>query len=175
MPKSKLQKDQEVKNLEEHFKAAKSAVFVSYDGLNVKDSHELRNILRQEGSSYIASKKTLLKKVLGQTGFNDVNVDEFVGSIGVAFGQEEEVAPARILSKFAKGRDYLKIQGGLLEGKFINAAKVKELALLPGKLELIALTVRTIQAPLSSFVNVLAGNLRGLVNVLNAVKENKNQ
>jgi large subunit ribosomal protein L10 len=89
----------------------------------------------------------------------------------MAFGSDE-VAPAKILVDFAKGKE-MKIYGGLLEGKFITAAKVKELAGLPSKLELIALTVRTIQAPISGFVNVLAGNLRGLVNVLKAVKESK--
>lgn len=173
MPKNKTQKGSEVKNLQEQFASAKSAVFLSYTGLNVKDSQVLRNTLRAEGANLIASKKTLLKKALAESGL-EVNADEFSGSLAVAFGQQEEIAPAKILAKFGKDKEAVKIQGGLLEGKFISAAKVLELAKLPGRLELLAKTVGTIKAPITSFVNVLAGNLRGLVNVLNSIKDSKN-
>ena len=65
------------------------------------------------------------------------------------------------------------ILGGILEGAFISRDKVLALAALPGRLELLAKTVGTLQAPISGFVNVLAGNIRGLVNVLQAVKDEK--
>ncbi len=60
-----------------------------------------------------------------------------------------------------------------MEGKFIDTAMVKKLAALPGKQELFSKIVGSLNAPLSGFVNVLAGNLRGLVQVLNAYKESK--
>jgi len=122
----------------------------------------------------VASKKTLLKKALAESALS-VNADEFTGSLAVAFGlTAEETAPAKILAKFGKDKEAIKIQGGLLEGKFISAAKVLELAKLPSRLELLARTVGAIKAPITGFVNVLAGNLRGLVNVLNAIKDSKN-
>ena len=61
----------------------------------------------------------------------------------------------------------------MLEGAFISAEKVEALAKLPGKKQLLGQLVGTLNAPISGFVNVLAGNLRGLVNILNAVKEKK--
>jgi len=60
--------------------------------------------------------------------------------------------------------------GGILENQWIAADKVKALAKLPGRDELIAKTVSAIKAPITGFVNVLAGNLRGLINVLKAVQ-----
>lgn len=172
MPKTKSQKQEEVKKLKQSFASAKSAVFTSYDGLTVAQSQELRNNLRNEKVKYLACKKTLFKRALEGSKL-DFNPDEFSGSLAVAFGKEDEVAPAKILADFAKDKEALKIQGGILEGKFINASKVLELAKLPSRLELIAKTVATINAPISGFVNVLAGNIRGLVNVLNGIKKSK--
>lgn len=63
--------------------------------------------------------------------------------------------------------------GGILEGKFVDAAAVKTLAKLPGKQELLAKMVGSLNAPLSGFVNVLAGNLRSFVYALNAIAKSK--
>lgn len=173
MPKTRIQKENEVKKMAEGFSQAKAVVLTSCDGLKVSASNELRNLLRAQGVQFVAGKKTLIKRAAAEFAPEiSPEIDSAQGGLAMAFGSDE-VAPAKILVDFAKGKE-MKIYGGLLEGKFITAAKVKELAGLPSKLELIALTVRTIKAPLNGFANVLAGNLRGLVNVLNAVKESKN-
>ncbi len=174
MPKSRSQKEAEVKKITDSLAQAKSVVFTSYDGLTVLDSQKLRGQLRKENVGYLACKKSLLKKALTETGLLAAK-DNFSGSLAVAFTAGDEVAPAKLLAAFAKDKEALKIQGGILSGKFISGAKVLELAKLPSKLELLAKTVRTLQAPISGFVNVLAGNLRGLVNALNAIKDSKNQ
>ena len=67
----------------------------------------------------------------------------------------------------------MKLLGGVLGQQVMNAAEVKALAKIPSKEQLLGQLVGTLNAPISGFVNVLAGNLRGLVNVLNAVKEQK--
>ena len=86
---------------------------------------------------------------------------------------EDETTAARIVNNFAKSHELVKIFGGILEGKYINDDKVKNLANLPTRQELLAKFVGTINAPVSGFVNVLAGNLRNLVGVLNNIKEAK--
>jgi len=173
MAKSKQQKQSEVTELTDNLKSAKAVVFTSFDGLTVAESQALRNLLRKEGIFYKAAKKTLLAKALIDSGLA-IDVKILAGSLGLAFGQGDEVVPAKLLAKFAKNKENLKIQGGILEGAFISAAKVMELAKLPGKQELLAQLVGTIKSPISGLVNVMAGNLRGLVNVLNAVKDAKN-
>ena len=174
MAKSRQTKEQHIQELTDGLKVAKSAVLANFQGLKVKESEELRGICRKQNISCVASKKTLLKKVLADSRVGEIGLADFTGNVGLAFGKADEVAPAKITAKFAKGREGFVIRGGILEGVFITAEKVMELAQLPSRDELLAQTVRTINAPISGFVNVLAGNLRGLANVLNAIRNTKN-
>ncbi|MBT3690010.1 50S ribosomal protein L10 [bacterium] len=174
MAKTRKQKEQEVKSLTDNLSNSKSVVFTSFKGLSVANAQELRKNLREEKVNYQASKKTFIKEALKQSKFAEIDMAEWEGNVAVAFGTEDEVAPAKILNNFSKDHEELQIHGGFLEQEQINVDKVKELALLPSRIELIAKTVGTIKAPISSFVNVLGGNIRNLVNVLNAVKDTKN-
>lgn len=172
MAKSKQTKEQAVQVLVEGLKNSKSAVFANFQGLKVSESEELRAICRKQGIKYIASKKTLLGRALKELGL-DVDTGSFEGGPAVVFGTEDEVAPAQIVAKFAKAHQAISLFGGILEGAFIDTKKVTELSALPSKQELLAKMVGSLNAPISGFVNVLAGNLRGLVRVLSAIKETK--
>lgn len=172
MPKTKQQKEEAIKILTDNIKNAKSVVFANFQGLKVSESEELRQKCREQNIGIMASKKTLVKKALADAGL-DVDTKSFEGGVSALFGLEDEVAPAQVVSNFAKDHDVVSFFGGVLEGNFIDAAKVTELSKLPSKQELYAKLVGSINAPVSGFVNVLAGNLRGLVNVLNAVKDAK--
>lgn len=173
MPKTKQQKQETVKILTDHLKKAKGAVFADYTGLKVNEMQELRSKLKETDSNYAAARKTLLKLALKDSGLEDVDVDAMSGAVSVATSPEDEVTPAKVIADFAKEHEALKIHGGLLENKFINIDKVQDLAKLPTKPELLGKVVATINAPVSGFVNVLAGNLRGLVQALNAIRESK--
>jgi large subunit ribosomal protein L10 len=87
----------------------------------------------------------------------------------VAFSEVDDTAPARLLKKFVKEVPTVSILGGVVSGQYYDKSQMLALADLPSKPEMLAKLVGTIQAPVSSFVNVLAGNIRGLVNVLNAI------
>jgi len=172
MAKNKQTKEQAVQELVNGLKNAKSAVFANFQGLKVKESEELRRICREQNVTYVASKKTLLKRALKDLNF-DVDTKAFEGGPAVVLGVEDEVTPAQIIARFAKNHELVNIFGGILEGNFIDSAKVTELSNLPSKQALLARVVGSINAPVSGFVNVLAGNLRGLVNVLNSIKDAK--
>lgn len=172
MAKSQVQKEQTIETLVSQFKSAKSVVFANFQGLKVKESEELRKLCKDENVLYMASKKTLVQKAIEQAGIAG-DVTSFEGSVSVAFGQGDEIAPARVLAEYAKKHEAVKLYGGLLEGNFIDGGKVKALAALPTKHQLLGQLVGTLNAPVSGFVNVLAGNLRGLVTVLDAIKEQK--
>ena len=103
----------------------------------------------------------------------DFNPDSMDGSYAMACGLEDEVAPAKMLADFAKKHEALKILGGILEGKTVDKTAIGFLAKLPSKPELLAKLVGSLQSPISNMVNVLAGNLRGLVQVLNAYQKSK--
>jgi large subunit ribosomal protein L10 len=173
MPKTKQQKKVIVENLGEDVKKAKAVVFANFQGLTVKDSEDLRQKCRQEGVGVTVAKKTLLRKVCEELGFEDINPKTFEGGVATFTSADDEVAPARVVANFAKQNDKVIIFGGVLENKFIAGDYVKSLAALPSKQELLGKLVGSINAPVSGFVNVLAGNLRSLVNVLNNIKESK--
>ncbi len=172
MAKTKVQKEAAAQALAQNLKDAKAAVFANFQGLTVQETEELRAACRENNIVLTASKKTLLKRALSDIGL-DVDTKAFEGGVAAAFGTDDEVAPAQIVAKFAKNHDVVTLFGGILEGKYIDAAKVTELSKLPSKEQLYGQLVGSLNAPISGFVNVLAGNLRGLVGVLTAIKEQK--
>lgn len=172
MAKTRQQKEQEVQNLKNQLEGVKGAVFADYTGLNVSEIQDLRLKLKESNSQLTVIRRTLFKLALRAAGL-DIDVNSMPGAVSIASSSQDEVMPAKIMAEFAKGHEALKIQGGILDYKFIDIAKVGELAKLPTKFELLARVTGSIQAPVSGFVNVLAGNLRGLVRALDVIRESK--
>lgn len=173
MPKTKEQKKQAVQDIKEQLDRAKSVVFADFQGLKVNEIEELRSKCHDQNIGYVVAKKTLLRIALKEAGLKDIEPKDVPGSLATVFGFEDEVAPARILAEFAKGHEALEIKAGILEGRLVDADEIIRLSKLPSKVELYAKVVGSINAPISGFVNVLAGNLRALVYAFNAIKESK--
>lgn len=169
---TKDQKKNIVKDLAEKIKNSKSVVFSDFKGLKVKDMTDLRKELRKEGTDMKVVKKTLMNLALKDAGI-EMDTNKFEGQIAVTVSEQDEVAAAKIIAKFAKANENLKIVGGILGTKVLAKEEVTALAKLPSKEELLAKLVGTLNAPVSGFVNVLAGNIRGLVTVLKAVADKK--
>ena len=155
------------------FDGAKSVVMAQFSQLNIHATEDLRREMRKAGSTVMVTKKTLLRKVLQDAGIEGIELGDVRGTVMLAFGVEDEVSPAKILYALAKKNEVVDLFAGVLEGATLKGDRVKALAILPSKNELIAKTVYTLQAPLSGFVQVLAGNIRGLVQVLNAIVATK--
>ncbi len=172
MAKTKLQKEQAVNELTELIQGSKSVVFANFQGLTVSEAEELRAKCRENEVTCLATKKTLLKLALKNADL-DVDTKSFEGGVAAFFGLTDEVAAAKTVADFAKDHEVMTIFGGVLESAYIDDAKVTDLSKLPSKEELYAQIVGSLNAPTSGFVNVLAGNLRGLVNVLNGIKDAK--
>ncbi len=167
---TKDQKKKLVKDLAEKVKSSKSVVFADFKGVKVKDLTELKKELRKEGVDFKVSKKTLINIAFKEAGI-DVDTRKMEGQVAVSISSRDEVAPAKIIEKFSKKNENLKILGGILENKLLGIDQVKALAKLPSKEELLGILVGTIKAPISGFVNVCAGNIRGLVQALKAISE----
>ncbi len=173
MTVTREQKNKTLKDLSERFSKAKSVVFLGFQGLTVKDDMNLRKKLRGENVDYKVAKKTLIKIGLREAKAEKVDELQLEGPVAVAIGYDDEIAPARLTNEFSRTNDKIKILGGYIATKYISAADMKIFATLPGKDQLRAQLVGTINAPISGFVNVLAGNIRGLVNVIKAIGDNK--
>ncbi|MDR2708907.1 MAG: 50S ribosomal protein L10 [Elusimicrobiota bacterium] len=158
-----------VKELSERFKGAKGLILTRYQGLSVLEISELRSKLRAVKSEYAIVKNTLSDIAFKEMGIDAA--DNFNGPTAVVFEAEDIIAPAKVVSEFAKTHDKLKISSAFMDGKFVGADIVMQLATLPSREVLIAQMLGSMNAPISGFVNVLAANIRGLLTVLNAIGE----
>lgn len=160
-----------VAEIKEKFEESTAVVLTDYRGLNVAQVTELRAKLREADVEYKVLKNTLTKLAAHQVGLEAL--DEYLtGPTAIAFSKDP-VAPAKILSEFAKENKALEIKAGVLEGKVISLEEVKDLAALPSREELLAKVVGGMQAPLYGLAAVLNGCLRNLVYVLDAVRQQK--
>jgi len=173
MAKSRIQKKDIVDNVVEKFKTMKSAAFTSISGFTMAQADELRQTAKEQGVEIFIMKKTLLALAVQEAGLEDVDPKSFKGSILTAVSYDDEVSAAKVLKEFSKKNEEFVFAAGVLEGRGLTAQEVTQLASLPSKEELLSKLVGSLNAPVSGFVNVLAGNLRGLVTVLDAVREQK--
>jgi large subunit ribosomal protein L10 len=169
---TKDQKKNIVKDLTEKIKTGKVMIFSDFTGTTVGGMKELRDELRKAGATYKVTKKKLIDLAFKDAGIEADSIG-LEGQIGLAIGQEDEVSAAKVLGQFSKKNKNFKILRGVLDKKIISDKEVIALAILPSREELLAKFVGTINAPVSGFVNVLAGNLRNLVGVLKAIAETK--
>jgi len=172
MALTKDKKKQIIEKLEKSISGQKIMLFVGIAKLKTKDLFTLKKDLKAKGNTLSVAKKTLFKLAAKNKGI-DIDAKKLDGEVAIIFGGEDEVSAANIVSKFSKKNENLKILGGFFEKELIMSDKVVALANIPSRNELLAKFVGSINAPVSGFVSVLNGNLRGLVLALNAIKNNK--
>lgn len=164
-------KAQVVSEIKEKFQASTSVVVADYRGITVAQATELRAQLRQAGVEYRVLKNTLVKRAAHEVGIE--GLDSYLeGPTAVAFSADP-VAPAKVLSEFAKGVKTFTIKGGVVEGKVVDSNGVKALADLPSREVLLTQVVRGMQAPLVGMVNVLQGPIRKMGYALEEVRKLK--
>lgn len=166
-------KEQTLTELNDKLQRAKGLIFTHYQGLTVKDVTELRRLLRAQDVELVVAKKTLLRKALAANGFSADVVDRLEGSVAMAFGYTDEVAPAKLLQAFAKDHPAVELMGGMIGTQLMSATEAVALAKLPGRDELRAKLVWVLGSPMTGLVNVTAGTIRSLMNVLNAINEQR--
>lgn len=167
MALNKSQKKEIIEGLTEDIKNQRSLVFVSVDKIKVKDLTALRKKIREVGGKLQVAKKTLIKLVLKQAGLS--TPENLTGEVALIFGLKDETSGVKSAYEFSKKNENLKILAGIFERNILAKEDVIAIAQLPGKQELLGQLVGTIAAPMSGFVNVMKGNIRGLVIALNAI------
>lgn len=173
MALNKEKKTEVVSEVSELLASSKLTVIAKYDGTSVKSMQDLRRNSAEGGTKIKVVKNRLFKLALeNDKRFSDVKIADLTGQLLYAFNDKDEVAPAQSLANFAKTEPQIAFVAGLTaEGQLLMPEDVKALASLPSKDQLRAQLIGTIAAPLSGFANVLAGNVRGVLNVLNARSE----
>ncbi|MEW5736041.1 MAG: 50S ribosomal protein L10 [Thermodesulfobacteriota bacterium] len=169
----KEEKEKIVEDLHERAAKASLGVLADFRGLTVAKMSELRKGLREAGAECQVVKNTLLTLATKDTALA-VLKDHFKGPTAIVLGFKDPVAPSKVLTKFASENEkFFSIKVGALQGKLVNVAGLKQLADMPPREVLLGQLLGTMNAVPGGFVRLLAEIPRGLVNVLTAIKEEK--
>lgn len=173
MALTKEKKQKNLKNLKENISKQKSVIFADFSKVNSSDLFSLRKKLKESGCVLKIGKKTLIRIAFGQSNISFWNKikSSVPGQLALVFGIEDELSPARISNQFSKTNENFKILGGIFENRFIEKEKVLVLANLPSREELLSKMMGSMTAPVSGFMNVLQGNLKSLILVLNQINK----
>lgn len=173
MALSKQKKSDIVSGVSDLLASSKLTVIARYKGTPVKAMQQLRKEARENHTQVMVIKNRLVRKAIEQSStFKDIDASILQGQLLYAFSAEDEVAPAQSLANFAKLEPQIEFVGALTaDGQLLAPEDVSALAQLPSKDQLRGILAGTIAAPLSGFVSMASGNIRGVLNILNARAE----
>ena len=139
-----------VKEIIEKAQGSSTIVVAEYRGLSVAQLQELRRALRKEEAELCVYKNSLVERAGEELGYKDWN-EILSGPNAIIFSKEISNG-AKVVAKYAKRfGDTLKVKGGVVEGKFVDAAGMKEVAKLPGREGLLSMFLSCLQAPVRQF------------------------
>ena len=149
---TKEQKKVYIDEMSKQFENSKAVMVTHYQGLTMPQIDELRSKMREHGIIFKITKNRITKLALEKTRCKDL-ANLFTGPTAVAFG-EDAIISARILSKFAKDNENLKLIGGIMEDEVLDQAGVQNVATLPTLDEARANIVGILNAPASKLVSI---------------------
>jgi large subunit ribosomal protein L10 len=159
-------------DLHEQFGKAAVVIVTDYKGLDVAKMSDLRRKLKEVQIDYRVVKNSLLIRASEETDVALIK-EHFAGPSAVALSYDDPVAPAKVLTQFAKDNDQLEIKGGVLRGKAIDFDEIKALATLPPRDVLLSKLLSVFNGVPTAWARVLNAVPQQLLNVLQAVKQQK--
>ena len=166
--KGRKEREIAVEALKTKIENAKSIVFADYHGLGAQKMSELRLKLRDDGAETNITKNTLMKIALKEQAI------ELNGPTMTVFSYEDAIASIKTLFEFAELNDDLPtVKAGIVEGQFTSAENLNVLSKLPGKEQLIAQVIGTMQQPITGIVGVLNSVQRNFVYALSEIAKKK--
>ena len=169
---TKAFKQDKVSQIKEKIDKAQVAIVTEYKGYSVEEITNLRRALQKEGGDYMVTKNTLAKLAIKDTPY-EVLAEAFTGPIAIAFGFEDQVAPAKALSKFIKESKKGEILAAAMDGKLLSAEEAKALATIPSKEEIYAKMLGCVNSPATGIVGSINAVMASLTRAVAAVRDQK--
>lgn len=172
---NRAEKAQVIEQLQSKAEQAGIALVTDFRGLKVAELEDLREKLREHNIDYHVVKNTLARIAFGKTSHGILS-NELKDCCGIAFGYDDPVVAAKILTEFAKKNKKFALRFASYEGQLLSEENVEALSKLPGREELLGKMLATMNAVPTHFVCLFANLQRKLLYALNAIKEkNENQ
>ena len=159
-------------NLKEKFSSSKVVIVTDYQGLNVTTINMLRRKLREVAVDYQVVKNTLLVRAAENTDVATIK-EFFKGPSAVAISYDDPVTPAKVLTDFASEFKNLTIKAGVMGNKLLDVDDIKALSSLPSREVLLSQVLSAMNGVPTAFVRVLGGTIGQFLNVLTAIKDQK--
>lgn len=156
MALTKAQKTEQLNELKDKMKDAKSIMFAHYIGMSVSDVSDFRKQLREKQSEMKVAKKTLMQIAAKELSLPEVSDDVLDGPVACIFSYDDPLTGAQIAFKFGKDHPQVELIGGVFEGKMMNKEETIRLAKIPGKTQLLGMFMAMCNGPLSSFARALS-------------------
>ncbi|EPB4768766.1 50S ribosomal protein L10 [Campylobacter jejuni] len=136
-----------IAKLEEGFKASEAIVVCNYRGLSTKKLEELRNNARENNVKVQIVKNTLANIALNNSGKTDLVLKD----TNIYLWGEDQLSVSKVAAKFEENNDKFEIKTAYIEGEVADVAKVKALAKMPSRNELLAMLLQVWNAPITNF------------------------
>jgi len=172
-PMNKSEKEQAVAEIQEKISKAQGMFFTDFAGINVEQMTELRREFRKSGIEYKVVKNTLAKLALKNVSGYDKVFDKLVGPTGIAFAYDDPAAPAKIIQKFKEKNEKFNVKACIIEKTVYDGSKLKELAALPTRAEVVASILGSLNSPISGIVGTINAVMRDVVGILDAIEKKK--
>jgi large subunit ribosomal protein L10 len=157
--------------IESEIGESKPFIVLSYSKFGANLSNTFRGEIQKLGGTFTMVRKRVLVKAAKSKGI-ELSVEQLPGHIGVVAGGHDLLETAKFLFKFGKDNEKaIEVQGGRFEGKYHSASTIEKLSKLPGKDEMRAQFLATLQAPLAETLSVMEAILVSVMHCL----ENKSE
>ena len=169
---TKAFKSEKIDAIKAKIEKAQVVVITEYKGYTVEEITNLRRELQKQGGDYMVTKNTLAKIAVKGTEYEVIS-DLLKGPTAIAFGYEDQVSPAKVVSEFIKKSKKGEILGAVLEGKLLSADEAKALANMPSKDELFAKMLGSINSPATGITLAVNAVMSSLTRAMAAVRDQK--
>src|SRR5258708_13406273 len=161
--KNRNEKQQDLDKLKTELAKVSTVILSTFQGITVEDDTKLRRAVQAAGGKYKVVKNTLAERAGAGTSAENL-LKNLSGTNSIAYTAADPVALAKALTKVAKDVPAFQFKSGVVEGRVISIAEIRQLANLPSKDELISKIMFLLNAPaqrISMPLNARPRNLPG--------------